>query len=638
MTYYNLSIASEHTGRTYYTYEHTEALPIGQVILVPFGKKSFLAIVRGIVKKPTFKTKKISKVLSLKISSQSLDLLKWMEQFYPYDWGELNKLFIPSNPNVKSRLELNNVANNNTHQLPKANKDQMQAIQMLSEHSNVMLHGVTGSGKTRVYLEIVNKVLAQGQSALLLTPEIGLTPQLISTVKKYCNANILTIHSQKTPAQRKAIWEYVANSKEPYVVIGPRSALFLPFNNLGLVVADESHDQSYKNMSSPRYNAIYVASMLAKIHKAKFIQGTATPNVSDLYMYKQKKLPILNMSLIAAGSLKSKGQLIDLNNKDNFTKSPYISDALFYAITDAMAKNQQALIFLNKRGSARVVRCQDCSHVAECPNCGLPLTFHHDTYVLICHLCNFNSKSVTNCQSCNSVNLVYQVPGTKGLEEHVASLFSGNTIARFDLDNPSKDNLKNRFDQINNGDIDIILGTQLITKGLDLVNLGVVGVLNADSNLQLPDYRAEETAFQQLYQVTGRVGRGHLNGTYIIQTRSPNHPVMQASLNRDYTSFYNYEIAKRKQFKYPPFSYIAQLKITKAKDNTSKNKAEQLAHKINTVKNLTILGPSPSYYHKNAGKFSWQIILKSNSRQPIIQALNLAGSDWICDIDPSNLL
>jgi primosomal protein N' (replication factor Y) len=613
-------------------------LKVGQIVIVPFGKKKLYAIVRGIVKKPTFKTKKIDTILAYTIPNFNLDLLNWMEQFYPYDWGELNKLFIPSNPNVKSRLRQDTKINKATLKLPKPNKDQAQAIQKINKSDNLLLHGVTGSGKTRVYLDIVNTTIAEGKSALLLTPEIGLTPQLIQTVQKYCSAPIITIHSQKTPAQKKAVWEYVCTTKEPFIVIGPRSALFLPYQNLGLIVADESHDQSYKNMSSPRYNGIYVGSKLAKIHKAKFIQCTATPNVADLYMYNQKKLPVVQIAKIAAGELKAVGQIIDINDKNNFTKSPYLSDSLIDSVNDALTKKQQALIFLNKRGSARIIQCQDCSHIAECPNCGLPLTFHHDSYLLKCHLCNFKSSLVTNCQSCNSVNLNYQVPGTKGLEQHINSLFIGKNIARFDLDNADQDNLKNRYDQINKGEIDIILGTQLITKGLDLNNLGVVGVLNADSSLQLPDYRAEEMAFQQLYQVTGRVGRGHINGTYIIQTRNPEHPVMQASLNRDYYSFYNFELAKRKQFNYPPFSYIAQLKITKAKDITAKNKAEQLALKISTIKNINLLGPSPSFYHKNAGQYTWQIILKSNSREPIIQAISLAGSDWICDIDPTNLL
>lgn len=638
MSYYDVSVAGDHTGRRLYTYEFDSKIEPGSVVVVPFANKQNYAIVRKVVKKPTFKTKKIVQTLPFTLPLKSQELLNWMEAFYPYDWGDLTKLFIPANPTTKSRIIPKESINSNPKTLPTKNKDQVAAYNQIITQKNTILHGVTGSGKTRVFLEIANDELAKGKNVLLLTPEIGLTPQLVKTFKEHCPHPVYVMHSQKTPAQRKAVWEAVQKNELPFIVIGPRSSLFLPYQNLGLIVADESHDQSYKNMSSPRYNGIYVASKLAQIHGARFLQSTATPNITDYIIYQQKTLPINTMNQVAAGVANLNGQIVDLTNKDNFSKNRYFSDLLIEAVNEALQKNEQALIFLNRRGSARVVQCNSCGHTEECPNCGVPITYHHDIYKLTCHICNYSQKANSTCSSCGSADLLFLSPGTKGIEQEITSLFPSAKIARFDLDTANKDSLKNRYEQILNGEVDIILGTQIISKGLDLPKLSVVGVLNADSALQLPDYKAEETAFQQLYQVTGRVGRGHSKGRFILQTRQPEHPIIKAALNRDYNEFFEYESHKRKAFDYPPYSNLALIKITKSKDATAKNSALKIAKDLSSNAKLTILGPSPSFYHQMDGKYAWQIVIKSKHRSEIIRATSALPSEWNVDIDPINLL
>lgn len=638
MEFVEVSVAAKHAGRQFYTYSTNESLAIGTIIEVPFGKNTALGIVRNIVKKPTFETKNIVQILPFVLPDNSINLLLWLEQFYPYDYGEITKLFIPPNPFVKPRQIKKDETLKPVIDMPSKTQDQSKALNVIEQNKHIVLHGKTGTGKTRVFTEYANEILTSGKSVLLLTPEIGLTPQLIKTIEQHCPYPVFVTHSQMTPAKRRQSWEAALYSKQPSIFIGPRSSLFLPINQIGLIVLDEAHDQSYKNMQSPRYNGVYVASSLAKIHSATFVQSTATPNISDLILAKQKNIPVVTMSQIAAGEQITKGTAIDINDRKKFTKNKLISDELLGAVESALKATQQSLLFLNRRGSARVVQCNSCGHTEECPNCGLPITFHHDSYTLNCHLCGYSKPARSQCSKCNGTDMLFFSPGTKGLEQEISKLFPNAKIARFDLDVKSKDSLHKNIENIKDGSIDIVVGTQLITKGLDLPNLSVVGVLNADSAMQLPDFRSEEIAFQQLYQVTGRVGRGHIKSEFFIQTRQPNHPIIESALERNWQSFYDYESSKRKQYHYPPYTNLAILKITKSKLQTVESSAGKLANKLAEIKGVTVLGPSPSFYEYNNGKYTWQIVLKSKSRAAILNAALQAPSEWTIDIDPLNLL
>lgn len=637
MVYVEVSIAGQHSGRQFYTYYWADQLEIGALIRVPFGKKSAIGIVRAIVKKPTFATKALTTPLNITLPTGVMQLIAWIEQFYPYDYGDISQLFVPPNLSVTAK-KAPNQAPHSPKNLPALTSDQANSLSVITQNQHVILHGDTGTGKTRVYLEYANAVLQSGKSVLILTPEIGLTPQLEQDIKDVCPFPIYVTHSQKTPAARRRVWEQAYANESPALFIGPRSSLFLPFNNLGLVVIDEAHDNSYNNFQTPKYNGVYIAAKLAQINSAHFVQSTATPNVSDYAIAQQKRIPISRMTHIAAGQASATGYVIDMTDRALFTQHPLISDPLIAAIKESLRNKEQSLMFLNRRGTARIVQCNNCGQIEECLVCGIPFTYHHDAHRLKCHVCGRQQASSSQCSACGSTDLLYFSPGTKGIEQDIQSLFRGATIARFDMDVAAKDSVHRRLDDIKSGAIDILVGTQLLTKGLDLPRLSTVSIINADAGLSLPDYRAEEITFQQLYQVTGRVGRGHTLSKYFIQTRQPHHPVIEAALDRNWQKFYDYEIHKRKAYRYPPFAYLALITITKARPETAQKHAQAAYNLLAKDPRVTILGPSPSYYETAQGGHTWQLLLKSSSRSHLVQLLTTIPGEWTIDMDPSSVL
>ena len=638
MHYVEVSIGAQHAGRRFYTYESTDMLHIGHVIYVPFGRTKQPGIVRSIVKKPTFKTKHIHAIYDYVLPQASLKLLSWMEAFYPYDYGEITNLFLPANILTKERAAKEPSAPPHITALPKPTPDQVRALKVIQEHQSVLLHGDTGTGKTRVFLEVAQQVIACGKSVLILTPEIGLTPQLEQTLRDSLSCPIHLMHSKRTPAQRKQAWLAALRNTEPSVFLGPRSSLFLPYASLGLVVIDEAHDGSYKSFQAPKYQGLYVAAQLAKLHGAQFIQSTATPNVSDYYMSTTKQVPVARMTTIAAGDKPAQGIIVDMTKREQFSQHNLLSDPLIELTRSALHNKEQVMFFLNRRGSARIVQCNSCGAIEECPRCGIPYTFHHDTHTLSCHICGTHTKATSQCSQCQSVDILFFSPGTKGIEQDMQSLFPTAKVARFDLDVSAKDTIARKLTEVKNGDFDIIVGTQVISKGFDLPNLSVVGVLNADSSLAMPDFRAEEITFQQLYQVTGRVGRGHRASTYVIQTRQPHNPVIEAALARNWQAFYEYELAKRKQFGFAPFSFLALASITKKQAITASNTAQNAKDILAKHKDIVVLGPTPSFYESAQGCSTWQLLIKARSRSNLVAAMLDLPTEWNIDVDPTSVL
>ena len=640
MKYVEVAIAKQHTGNKFFTYQADDAVECGSIARVPFGKKHCLAVVRKNVSKPTFATKPISEVLPYSLPASSQKLHDWMIPFYPDDNGLITQLFIPGSiVNNPSQREVHLYQPKNIP-LPKATEEQKKALLMLGEPktTRALLHGDTGTGKTRVFIEIAQQIINEGRSVLILTPEIGLTPQLVQEVSQHANAPVVLYHSNLTPVERRKVWEYCASKKTPTIFIGPRSSLFLPFNNLGFIVIDEAHDSSYKQLQSPHYQSLHIASKLAQIHEAKLLLSTATPNTEDYYKAQQNNYEIIRMKKPAAGKHAAENKLIDMTNRDLFTKNNLISDELHSAIDNALKNNEQVMLFLNRRGNARLVQCADCGWQLDCPHCGLPLTYHKDDHEMRCHSCSYKQAAIYQCESCKSTEIKFKNIGTKALVSEIEKLFPKKIIMRFDADSLTNEKLQDNIFKLKAGEIDIVIGTQLITKGIDLPKLTVVGVINADSGLNLPDYASEEVTFQQLYQVVGRVGRGHKLSKSFIQTRVPEHPIMQAILHRSWEDFYEYELAKRNRFLYPPFCYLAVVKISKTKLEGSIEAAQKLFSILQKNKKIHILGPSPSFYEKKDGKYSWQIIVKSSSRIAIVESLSSLPVGWISDIDPVSLL
>ncbi|MFO0882532.1 MAG: primosomal protein N' [Candidatus Saccharimonadales bacterium] len=640
MTYVEVAIAKQHTGNKFFSYQTEELVTPGQIVRVPFGRSNTMAVILGIVKKPTFATKNITALFPFTLPETSLNIMRWMYEFYPDDYGLITQLFIPASFVVSPKKTPPKSVNGKAQPLPKPTKEQAIALKILSDPktTRALLHGDTGTGKTRVFTELINQSITQGKSVLVLTPEIGLTPQLVDDIVRHAQAPVIVTHSNMTPVARRRVWEHAALASKPTVYVGPRSALFLPYQSLGLIVVDEAHDSSYKQAQSPRYQSLHIASQLASAHGAKLIQSTATPNVDDYYIAEKAGYQIIRMTEPAAGSLASTTEIIDLTNRDSFTQNPYLSNQLITAIHDALNHNQQAMLFLNRRGSARLVQCASCGWQALCPRCGIPLTYHHDQHTLRCHSCGYKTVTPASCPDCSATELSFKSIGTKSLTEQVQRLFPKARIMRFDADSTASEQLHRNVSVLKNGEVDIVIGTQLISKGIDLPNLSVVGVINADSGLNLPDYRAEEMTFQQLYQVTGRVGRGHTLSKSFVQTRLPENPVLQAVLHRSWHEFYDYEISKRQRFQYPPFKFIAVSKSSRKSLKGAELQAQKVANQLSHESGLGVLGPSPSFYEKRADMYTWQTIIKSAKRSRIVQAVRNLSPDTVTDIDPTSLL
>jgi primosomal protein N' (replication factor Y) len=529
MSYYEVFVASQRYHKpTPLTYASPENLAIGAVVEVPLQNERVVGFVVRKVNAPRFPTKAILRSIHCTLPAQTLQLHQWLLEYYPAPSGFISQLFLPSSLTVKLHEPSEILSQKlKTPPLPPLTDAQTEAIQRIRAASprSVLLHGDTGTGKTRIYIELVKVAIEEGKSAIVLTPEIILTPQLVDNFEAAFPGKVITVHSTLTAAERRDAWLTIARADTPLVIIGPRSALLSPLKNLGLIIMDEAHDSAYKQEQAPYYQTSRVAGRLAELHHAQLIMGTATPNISDYYAFEKKQLPIIRMTTPAISTVHPAiVTLVDLRDKEQMSRSPWLSEALISAVNSALQHNKQSLVFLNRRGTARLVLCQDCGWQSLCPRCDLPLTYHADTHMLRCHTCGFTSSAPSNCNNCGSANIIFKSIGTKALTEELTKLFPKANVQRFDSDSSKSERLENNYASVVSGGVDILVGTQMLTKGLDLPKLAVVGVVIADTGLYFPDYTAEERTFQMLTQVMGRVGRGHGMSTIVIQTYSPDSP------------------------------------------------------------------------------------------------------------------
>jgi primosomal protein N' (replication factor Y) len=633
-------------GKEPLTYSSTDTFEVGAIVLVPLKKIFSPAIIIDEVSKPKFATKDIvRRLVALPLPKACLLLMNWLRVYYPSPSSIASSLFVPSSllptklnaPESSEQLNTNQLVS-----LPSLSKEQDTVLNQIrnSESQTYMLHGETGSGKTRVYAELAIDAIESGSNVIILTPEIGLTPQMLLNLQQSISAPIIVLHSNLTQKDRRTIWLQILSADEPIVIIGPRSALFAPLSNVGLIVVDEFHDHAYKQEQSPYYSSIRVASMLASIHGARLILGSATPSIAEYYIAKQKNIPILRMKQLASGKVAdTRIKVINSRDKNAYTRNPYLSDELIVSIEQALGKNEQSLVFLNRRGTARLVLCQDCDWHALCPSCDLPLTYHGDTHTMRCHTCGFKQPSVVNCPACGSTEIIFRSIGTKSIAQQLGKLFPDAVIKRFDTDNTKIERFDQNYQSVADGKVEIIIGTQMLVKGLDLPKLSVVGVVAADSSLYFPDYTAEEQTYQILSQVIGRVGRGHTNGIVIVQTYAPNGAAQMAALQKNWSLFYDQQILERQQYMFPPFCHL--LKLTCAR-KTQKSAIIASNTLVKYLKSLAIraeiIGPTPRFNEKAAGSFNWQVIVKSKQRTDLVKILATLPSGWSYDIDPTNLL
>ncbi len=628
-----------------YTYCSESVLTPGQIVYAPFGTSEKPGFVIQAASKPTYTTKPISIETSYFLSPATQKFIKWITNYYPGTPGVLVQHFIPAVLKTTARTS-KAAALKDTVTLvpPELTAEQKVAFKQLTEDrqsKTSILHGITGSGKTRLYCELIKKSMDDGKNSLLLYPEISLTSQLEETLSEYFGKDRITVyHSRRTPAQQRKAWVNVHDNKGPSIVIGPRSALFMPHKNLGLIIVDEAHDSAYKQDSGLRYNGLVAAGALAKHHDAHLIFASATPPIQETHQVIEKGGKLVCMHKLAKGDIQDTKAftIVDMTKSENHSSSSYLlSKQLISSISSSIDSGKQSLLFLNKRGTARMLLCENCGWHAECPNCELPLTHHHDSFTLHCNLCGFKKKSHTSCPECKQA-LSLKSPGIKAVEQDLQRLFPGARIARFDSDNNKKDSFSENYLDVKSGSADIILGTQLVTKGLDLPLLETVGILQADSALMLPDYSSEERAFQQLTQVSGRVGRGHYLGRIIVQTYQKDSYMFKFVTSQDWHGFYDIELLKREKNKYPPYSYVVKIWVSKNTREAAIKASAGLADTLRKNTKLRILGPAPSFYEKSSGKYSWQLIAMSSSRNSLVEVIQNLPKDFYFDIDPISLL
>jgi primosomal protein N' (replication factor Y) len=517
-----------------------------------------------------------------------------------------------------------------------------------------LLHGVTGSGKTEVYLHLVEEVLKLNGGVIYLVPEIALTPQLLSRInQRFNDLEIAILHSDIPKASRYDQWRKIQQGSIK-MVIGARSALFAPVRNLKLIIVDEEHDSSYKQDDRIRYNARDLAIVKAKIHSATIVLGSATPGIQTFFNAKKGKYKYLTLPQRVEGRTLPQVELVDMkNHKDENGKVPILSRTLIDAIHHTLKEGKQALLFLNRRGFSTIMVCFDCGHVFRCLNCEVSLTYHAMEKALKCHYCDFTIKAHPICQGCNGNNIGSYGVGTERLENEIKILFPKAKIARMDSDTTTnKESYGTMLQAFDKRHIDILVGTQMITKGHDFPGVTLVAVISADTTLNLPDFRAAERTFQLLTQFSGRGGRGDSPGKVIIQTFNPEHYAIKRAQNHDYDGFYADEISFRKMLFYPPFSRVVNIQLS----TLHKNKGSQYADKIgkltkdiiantSSLKKVEMIGPAQAPIAKIRGRYRWQILLKGGDIYPLhtviahlLSKASYNGLDIKIDIDPENFM
>lgn len=502
-----------------------------------------------------------------------------------------------------------------------------------------LLYGVTGSGKTNIYLRMALDAFKRHLSSIILVPEIALTSQFVRVFEEIFGENIVLIHSKQTEAERHLVFNSLLETDNPKIVIGPRSALFAPLSNIGLIVIDEEHENTYYQENPPRYSTVRVASFMAKSLDIPLILGSATPTIEDFYLALNRDSLVKLENKAIKTAVKPEIKVIDFKERENFTKNRYFSNSLLEAISKNIEKGRQTLIFHNRRGSASLTICEECGEEVLCPNCFLPLTLHADEYVLHCHTCGFSEKVPTNCPKCGHLGMIHKGFGTKLLESELKKLFPKAKVKRFDADNKKGEGLEAVYNEVKSGDFDILVGTQTLAKGLDLPKLATVGVVQADAGLSLPDYMAEERTFQLLTQVIGRVGRGHLLDTNVfIQTFRPEHQIFKYVTSEDYLGFYEYMVRKRKKSGFPPFKFVMKLEITMKTEAIVIRKIRDLAAKIGRDKRLSVSPPMPAFHERTARGYTWQIIVRSRSRKALLEASLGLDSSFKVILDSPGLL
>ncbi|WP_250434556.1 replication restart helicase PriA [Hanstruepera flava] len=561
------------------------------------------------------KTKKPIKVSDLSKESQaSSAIIKTL-----IDKNILEEYFIKTD-----RIEFDGTGKEASKQLSEAQNETLNNIsQQFENHNIVLLHGVTSSGKTEIYVKLIEKALKQKKQVLYLLPEIALTTQLVSRLQSYFGEQVAVFHSKYSNNERVEVWNQVLNnSPKAQVVLGARSSVLLPFNSLGMIIVDEEHEQSYKQFDpAPRYHARDTAVVLASLFNTKVLLGSATPSLESYYNAEQGKYGLVELKTRYNDVLMPDIELVDIKDKHKRKRMKgHFSDRLLEEMTETLQDGHQIILFQNRRGFAPIIECLTCGHSPQCPNCDVSLTYHQYRDQLRCHYCGYTSVMIKKCEACGSVDLDNKGFGTEQVEEEVSQLFPDFKVGRMDLDTTrGKYGYEKIITAFEQQEIDILVGTQMLTKGLDFRNVKLVGVMNADNMLNFPDFRAHERSFQLLLQVSGRAGRTDTRGKVLIQTYNPYHNILQQVSINDYQSMYKEQINDRHNFKYPPVYRLIKITLKHKDYNRVNTGADWFAKSLRMVFKEHVLGPEfppvsriRNQYHKN-------ILVKIPNKQSLVK-------------------
>jgi primosomal protein N' (replication factor Y) (superfamily II helicase) len=536
-----------------------------------------------------------------------------------------------------------------------------QILRVLRDQSEprptVLLHGVTGSGKTELYLRTAAETLNRGRSAVVLVPEIALSGQIAERFRQRFGDRAVVLHSALHDRERYQTWQRAA-SGEPLVVVGPRSALFAPLPNVGAVILDEEHDSSYKQDTVPRYHARAVARELARLHEALVVLGSATPDVETFHASEGHDWLRLTLAervgqrtLTATGDVMPVAiplpvaRIVDMRAELRAGRDSIFSRHLQDTIARRLAAREQTILFLNRRGASTLVQCRTCGTVTQCPFCDIPLVFHRTVQRVVCHRCGHRGQPPERCVSCGSTGIGYYGTGTQRVETEIQALFPQARILRWDQDalrgNVTHESL---LASVVRQEADIIVGTQMVSKGLDLPNVTAVGVINADTYLYLPDLRAAERTFQMLTQVAGRAGRRAAGGEVVFQTYSPEHYAITSAAVHDYAAFYTEEIAYRRRHGYPPFKRLARLLYRHTDETQARAEVEAMAERLELqllalpeIRGIDLLGPAPAFSTRVRGQYGWQLLVRGDQLVTLLSTVHVHAG-WVVDVDPVNML
>lgn len=655
---YHYLVAVSGTPLPALTYTSDIHIVAGTRVLVPLAQRQLVGVVLTQTQTPTDNQYAIKAILAV-LDAQplwqeaELKLLAWCTRYYHADWGRLLETALPAQLRISKQptrpAKLLNAPSIGVADLVALNTEQQQASDAIAESFGQfkawLLMGITGSGKTEVYAQLIDQVLQQGQQVLMLVPEIGLTAPMISRLAQRLNTQPVVLHSERTNSQRAQVWQ-LTRQGHPLLLIGTRSAIFAPLPKLGLVIVDEEHDSAYKQQDSIRYHARDVAIMRAKQQACPIVLGSATPSLESLANVDAGKLHLLRLTQRANQQALPKMLTIDMRQQ---RLEGALSPQLLCAIERTLTEQGQVLLFLNRRGYSPVLMCHDCGHTLDCPACEVPYTFHRHAPNLRCHHCGKVEHTPTVCPSCGSVNWHLVGQGTQKVEEALQAHFPNIPVLRIDRDSTQgKDKLNNLFAQIRTGEPCIILGTQMLAKGHDFAGIALVGIIDVDSALFSRDFRALERLAQLVIQVSGRAGRGETAGQVLLQTHQPHHTFVQSLLTQPYAEIAQQLLIEREETQLPPFNFSAWLLAEGKQLERVQAQLEKLLP-LCQQPSVQVAGPMPALMHKRQHHYRELLWLQSEQRAALhatiddlltfLQQLEgkVTGVRVFLDIDPQDM-